>query len=104
MNNDQYRNPYKTLRQEDIEEEMKNDQTRLALSLEKIVRNRDWKIVVEQYLIPRMNGARENADKMDGAELFRFQGEIRILKRLVNLQNELDAQKNTLEHAQTEEE
>lgn len=97
MNNDTYR----TIRK-DIDEETEGNaaEARLAISLARLIRNRDWKIVCEDFLMPRMTGARERADTLEGAELFRFQGEIRVLKILLNLQTALDAQQNTIAHAQ----
>lgn len=95
MNNDTYR----TLKTGDpAVTGGKVEETRLAVALDKIIRNRDWRVVVEQYLQPRLQGAREHADRLEGAELFRFQGEIRILKTLINLQTALTAQQNTIEH------
>lgn len=94
MNNDTYR----TLKQDETGEAPVVAETRLAVSLDRIIRNRDWKIVVDHYLQPRLQGAREHADRLEGSELFRFQGEIRILKTLINLQTALIAQQNTIAH------
>lgn len=98
MNNDTYR----VVRKDGEELDTVAQETRLAISLSRIVKNRDWKVVCEDYLKPRLEGARERADTLEGADLFRFQGEIRILKNLLNLQAALEAQQNTLAHGTTQ--
>lgn len=91
---------YRTVRASDGSEKAnaKDKGERLAIALEKLIRNRDWKVVAEDLLTPRLAGAREGADKLEGAELFRYQGEIRVLKFLLNLETALTAQKQTIEH------
>lgn len=98
MNNDLYRTVNKNL-EEGINE---HPETRLAIALSRIVKNRDWKTIVEDMLMPRLEGARERADKSEGAVLFRAQGEITVLKFLIHLPAALQAQQNTIEHAQEE--
>lgn len=79
------------------EEKGRAIEARLVVSLERLIKNRDWKVIAEDMLAPRLKGAREKADTMEGPELFRFQGEIRVLKFLLNLETALTAQQQTIE-------
>lgn len=99
MNNDTYR----TTKQEPEAMVSAKDHTqKIALALDRLVKNKDWKIVCEEILQKRLDGAREIADSSEGPKLFRFQGEIRVLKFMINLQTALDAQKQTIETHGTE--
>lgn len=95
MNNDHYRT---TKQDPEAMRDPKDHTEKVALALDHLVKNRDWKIVCEEILQKRLDGAREIADQSEGPKLFRFQGEIKVLKFLLNLQTALDAQKQTIEH------